>query len=581
MDAPPPAAVAEHGRAERLPAWERSSIFILLIVSAALLGYQAWRTGVTVDEPAHLLSARLYWEGADVLRPGDMPPLIKIVSGWVPLLHGLPLPDDIGRPGEDRHEWEISLDMMGKLEWARLQPLFFRSRLPLIIFPLLTIVLVWWWARQLFTPLIGVLAAAIFALEPTALGHGALLKNDHASTFAYLLLWYALWRYWRAGTLRTVALTGLAVGLCLISKLTLLFALVLAPVLMLVGDVVQGRLRKRSLAYCGLVPAMAYLVTVAAVQFEVHTLSRLELWRIDSNANIPFLFATAARIFTVIPVPDRMWEGLLTLISGSIVKMPVYFFGEMHPAGHPLYFVGALLVKTPVGLIVLGAAAFPLLVRALLRRRLQWTDLAWVLPGPLYVLLASSVPYQMGIRLVLPALPFGILLAMFAVDRLRLSKPGRWAAAALLLLFAGEAVRIYPHGIAFFNVAAGGPSSGHRYLADSNLDWGQGLGDLELWARKNNALPVKLSYFGNDNMFRYFRDYEVDVIAPPWNAELAKGITRIRPEPGHYYAISPTLLPGYFFDPKYRDFYAEFRAMKPVARPGYSIFVYRVDSPTP
>jgi hypothetical protein len=564
-----------------LPTWERFSIFFLLFLCAGLLLYQAWRTGVTVDEPAHLVSARLYWEGVDVLRPGDMPPLIKIVSGWVPLLHHLPLPDDIGRPGEDRHEWEISLAMMEKLEWARIQPLFFRSRLPLITFPLMTVLLVWWWARQLFTPLIGVIAATLFALEPTSLGHGALLKNDHASTFAYLLLWYSLWRYWRAGTLRAAALTGLAVGLCLISKLTLLFAVGLAPVLMLGGDVVQRRLRKRTLAACGLVLGIAYLVTIAAVQFEVHTLTKLELWRIDSNPNIPYLFGAAARIFTLIPVPDRMWDGLLTLISGSMVKMPVYFFGELRPTGHPLYFVGALLVKSPLGLLVLGAAAVPLLLQAFLRRGLQWIDLAWVLPGPLYVLLASSVPYQLGVRLILPALPFGVMLAMFAVDRMRHRRVGRWGVAALLFLFAVEAVWIYPHGIAFFNLAAGGPAAGHRYLADSNLDWGQGLGELERWARRNNTLPVKLSYFGNDMVFRYFRDHEVNLIAPPWNDELGKGVVRLQPETGRYYAISPTLLPGYFFNPKYRDFYAEFRAMKPVARPGYSIFVYRVESPVP
>jgi hypothetical protein len=276
-----------------------------------------------------------------------------------------------------------------------------------------------------------------------------------------------------------------------------------------------------------------------------------------------------------------MWEGVMTLIAGTTARMPVYLFGEIRPEGHPLYFVVCLLVKSPVTLLALGLAAVPLLVIAAVRRRLGWLDLLWIIPGPLYVILASLVPYQLGIRLILPALPFGILIAAFAVDRLRRSRAGAAVVGVLLVLFAVEAVRIYPAGISFFNVAAGGPQSGFRYLADSNLDWGQGLGDLARWARQNKATPLRVSYFGTDMVFRHFRGDEVELIAPPWNEQLAKGVTRFRPEPGRYYAISPTLLAGQFFREEYRDFYAEFRSMKPVARPGYSIFVYHLNARVP
>ena len=135
--------------AGRVRGWERNSILAILIVTTALLVYLAWRTGVTVDEPAHLVSARLYWQGNDVLRPGDMPPLIKMVSGWVPLFFDLPLPPDLGKEGETRHEWEVSLAMMERLPWKGIQPLFFWTRLPMLVFPLLTIVVVWRWVREL------------------------------------------------------------------------------------------------------------------------------------------------------------------------------------------------------------------------------------------------------------------------------------------------------------------------------------------------------------------------------------------------------------------------------------------------
>jgi hypothetical protein len=51
---------------------------------------------------------------------------------------------------------------------------------------------------------------------------------------------------------------------------------------------------------------------------------------------------------------------------------------------------------------------------------------------------------------------------------------------------------------------------------------------------------------------------------------------KLAPEPG-YYAISATLLTGQFFSERYRDYFHEFRTRKPIAKAGYSIFVYRID----
>lgn len=551
---------------------EKYAIAALLAVTAGLLVYLAWRTGITVDEPAHIVSARLYWQGADRLRPGDMPPMIKIVGGWVAARRNLPLPPKLGEEGENRHEWNIAIDMLQAMKWEDIQPLIFYSRLPLLIFPLLNTALIWWWARELFTPVIGFIAAALFAFEPTALAHGAIFKNDHAATFGYVLLFYTMWRYWRAAMLKNAILIGLAITVCLLSKLTLLFVVALAPLLML-------RAGRRSLLHAGTALLIAYALLACAVQFEMYQLGPEDVQKLAQNRALPPWFSTISHVFRVVPAPDRIWNGVVTLWTDTAVNQPVYMLGKIEPQGNPLYFLLCLLVKSPVTLLVLAVLAAPILLMAIFRRRLEWRDVLWLAPAPLYVALASRVPYQQGIRLILPALPFGILIACFAIRSVARWRAGKAAVAVLLALFAFEAARVYPFGMSFFNIAAGGPGAGIRYLADSNLDWGQGLGEVKRWAVANHALPIHLSYFGVDMMYRHFADAEVKPIAPPWNDELAKGKTELIPEPGQYYAISPTLLPGQFFTPKYRDFYRVFRELKPVARPGYSMFVYRVDAP--
>lgn len=554
----------------------------MLLVTAGLLAYEAWRTGVTADEPGHLVGAELYWERADRLPPGDMPPLIKMAAGWVPRSLDLPLPDDLGTEGDTRREWEVAITMMEHLRGRPIGKIFFLSRLPLLIFPLLTVFVVWRWARGLFSPVTAMVAATLFALEPTALAHGALFKNDHAATFAYLLFWFAMWRYWRSPSRPAIGLMAVATTLCLIAKLSLLFVFAVAPLLILLSEMPDRRWPRWNTVGTALgVCAASYLLLLSAAQFDMQWLTAADLRKLDADRTLPGWYALAARVFTLFPVPARMWAGTTLLMSGFAYDNPVYLFGQIYPHGHPLYFLAALLVKAPVTLIVFGCAGAALLAIALVRRRLVWSDVLWIVPGPVYLLLCSRVPSQLGVRLVLPALPFGILVCAHLIEWARNSSLTRGLLLAGLALFAFESARVYPFGIAFFNVAAGGPTAGYRYLVDSNLDWGQGLGELERWTRAHRVAPIRLSYFGGDMTFRYFRDDQQQTFPPPWTVALTNGRTQLVPEPGYYYAISPTLLPGHFFAPKYRDYYAAFRTMTPVARPGYSLFVYRVDAARP
>lgn len=59
-------------------------------------------------------------------------------------------------------------------------------------------------------------------------------------------------------------------------------------------------------------------------------------------------------------------------------------------------------------------------------------------------------------------------------------------------------LRVYPHQLAYFNEAAGGPENGYKHLLHSNLDWGQDLLLVREWMNscKLDASCVEfVSYF--------------------------------------------------------------------------------------
>ncbi|MDQ3250086.1 MAG: hypothetical protein M3Q45_12875, partial [Chloroflexota bacterium] len=140
-------------------------------------------------------------------------------------------------------------------------------------------------------------------------------------------------------------------------------------------------------------------------------------------------------------------------------------------------------------------------------------------------------------------------------------------------------LRIWPHQEAFFNELAGDWTQWSTILVDSNLDWGQDLPALRQVMAEQGIGEVNLAYFGKavpehygvryrplPGYLRFVEGRELDAYNP------------YTPEPG-WYAISATSLRLGLLQPENVDLYAYFRTQQPVARAGYSIYLYQVIDP--
>jgi 4-amino-4-deoxy-L-arabinose transferase-like glycosyltransferase len=295
-------------------------------------------------------------------------------------------------------------------------------------------------------------------------------------------------------------------------------------------------------------------------------------------------------------IPKNLLPNARAQAGDETVGYPVYLDGVVSPKSWWYYYLFALAYKVPEGTWALFILA--LLVTAASRRaRAAWFDEIALLVVPLILLFVISVftNINLGLRYVLPIFPYLFIsagkLVPWAAGLGGLFR--RRVAQGVLALSLGATMvatlAIRPHYLAYFNAVSGGPAYGSEHLIDSNLDWGQDLVGLRRWlARNASGERVGLAYFGqiNPSIFEWRGDTAFDWFLPPALPGTIEGRPPPRRlEPG-LYAVSASLvrgLPWRVYDNGKLDTFSAgtdafgyFRALKPIAQVGYSLFIYRL-----
>lgn len=235
-----------------------------------------------------------------------------------------------------------------------------------------------------------------------------------------------------------------------------------------------------------------------------------------------------------------------------------------------------MAVKTPVGTLALFAfsAALAMFVREF---RFRACDAAvLLLPAAAILLLVSSqTGFNRYLRYVLPAFPFLLIFASSAARAFPWKKTGIAVMCVVCLVACiVSSLMVFPHSMSYFNIAAGGPEGGHRYLLDANIDWGQDLWELKRFLNRHpEAAPIHLAYFGFANP----ELPEIDEVDVPRLLESEIGPGGPDLEPG-WYAISVNHLYGYKHYESDEPVYTYFQRFTPVAKAGYSIYIYKIEA---
>lgn len=500
----------------------------------------------TLEEPAHL-AAGMQWlsTGRYDLDVGQ-PPVARIAAAVGPYLHGV-------RSLGGRNPTAEGLRLLGT--GAQYRATLNLARLGELPFFLLLCGIAWAWGRRLTDERGGAVAVLLVASNPNVLGHAALATPAIAlaATVSAALFAFACWLD-HPGPVESVAL-GAGIGFALTCDFATIGYLSLAlPAIYTLRRWKtgrhtvwsEGRLWRRSLAVTTIL-ASAFIVVWAMYRFDVGPLTDGSWLR----------------------VPAPMWfRGLAAYFTADSPTVPAYLFGARSADGWWFYYPVALLVKTPLPLLLLvaiGAAASS----AELLRRNRWDGLA-PLCGVLSILVVAAIgDDDSGVGHVLTVFPLLALVGSYGAialwDRGAKTLPGlrfgRIAVATTLVAAALIPMRVHPDHLAYFNPIAG--DNPERMLVDSNLDWGQDLYRLGTVMKRMHIESLRVAYYGS----------------APLDAIGMRNARFLRPtdRPRGWIAVSQTMLAGVGGGGAYEWL----NELRPVGRVGSSIVLFYVPPPPP
>jgi hypothetical protein len=552
-----------------------TAIFIILAVIGVIrIVFTYSIFSQTTDEPAHVATGMEWLQrGTYTLEPLH-PPLARVAVALGPYLSGLRL------TGEG-HIWiEGNEILLARGQYLHNLALARSGVLP---FFLLAAFLVWYWSRARFGNWPALAATLLFTSSPVVLAHAGLATTDMAVTATFTAALLALLNLLeRASYLRCV-LFGIALGLAILSKFSVLLFLPASGLALLACRWLLRRDDKakpavaesfpwgRSLALAAL---LCFLVVWAGYRFSVSSITDFAarphptIDRFTGTTGVLHDVAYSVAESRWMPAPGLL-RGIAQLRQKNAVGAKAYLFGKVRQNGWWYFFPVALAVKTPIPfLILVGVGSLSLAGTAWVRR--DWLMAAPIAAALALLLVCMSSQINIGVRHILPIYPLFAIIGGVGTCRLwnsvKAKHAGPAVVVALLCWQLVSSVHAHPDYLAYFNEFAGRhPES---ILVDSDLDWGQDLLRLSAVLQQRHIENPSIAYAGSP-------DLDLHQFAIPAFRELSPH----QPTMGWIAISLLRLKAGGFGLPS--DSFSWLEAYQPVCLVGRSILLYDVPESTP
>jgi 4-amino-4-deoxy-L-arabinose transferase-like glycosyltransferase len=562
------------------------------LVCAALLGLMAInlfasisRKSITNDEIVHIPAGYYHLVAGKFQLNNEHPPLVKMWAA-LPLLFIQPSEKQAiaaQAPGNFSQETWKYLQYFWPDNRDQTETIYFWSRAMMVPITLALGLLIFFYARDLFGARVGVLAVALYSLEPTVLAHGRIVHTDVPAALAYLLFFFALRRYLLERSLLRAIILGVVTGLGLVTKFSMIVLLPVLACVTLAGIILGPRWkenRRKIVLHAGLVTCIILGIINAAYYFKSPPVEPEDVKWVQLQSPATFdNWITFFRVGSKI-VPTYYLFGQYNIQLHNHYGHATSLLGMHNYLGWWYYFPVAFALKTSLPFLAVSIVGLIWALWRLLKekdKRYLWL----VIPFAIYAGMSMSSNINIGIRHFLPAYSFLFIAGAVLLERLLRVRQARHLAIALVFAvlswMAVEVLRAYPNYIPYMNQLA----SAHPhwwYLSDSNVEWGDDLNALADYLHARGETEVR------------------GALAGAWGTLGNYGITyhEIFPKPGkvipetRYVAIGASFLngstiavpaneEGKLVSEEQRINYLDaYRQLQPEAVFGGSIYVFRV-----
>ena len=561
-------------------AFEIAALCLLLVLISLQLFFSVRRESQTWDEANHIFTGYRSWTHADYGLNPEHPPLLKLLA-TAPLLSSRPQ-----APALEELFFKEDAFLRGKefLYQNDAEKILARTRTAAAILTLLAALVLFFGTKEMFGTGAAFIALTLLTFDPNLLAHGALITTDVGLACFMFLSIYMFYRFVKSPSALRLIMTGISVGLVLAVKhtgllvLPILFLLTSCEIVLYIFGANREKIGRHALKLAGslaLITLIGFIVLWSFYRFRyearpsglqlnpplveyVQGLKPYEAWPI----------ATAARWHIL---PESYLYGLVD-VKLTANYYTSYLLGKVYAHGVWFYFPVAFLIKSTVAVLAL----FLLTLGVIAARRFdRWREILFlIVPVVFYLIVAMTVGMNIGVRHILVVYVF-LYVLIGGATWILVQKSRKWtyAVAVLLLAHAASSVAAYPNYIPYANELWGGPSQTHKYLTDSNSDWGQQLKSIKQYLDQRGVKECWFVYFAEgvaEPSYYGIPCKPLPTINTLWlNLPIDVPATIDGPV-----LISSSNLSGLEFGPGSLNPYLQFKQLKPTAVIDRGVFVF-------
>lgn len=419
--------------------------------------------------------------------------------------------------------------------------ILFLSRLPFVFLSIALALYVLKWASELYGKKSGLVALFLYSFNPSIIAYSGAMLTDFTVAMIIFISVYYFWKLVKEPSKKHLVLSGMFLGLALLSKTT---AILLIFILFVLGIFAfyqkKYNLNIKILAknlFIMLLISFVLIFAFYGFQFEALSKSLPEGHYSEKArgelSKFPYFSKQLLYFYDNVPLPASSYFGEIGNIIYLSTQQPTngYVFGKVTKEVLWYFVYVTFFLKT--GIPVLIFLLFLFLFRRKIpdmrvsgrMRKLAFARLATrtrsqltadfftkaCLWAPIIVMFINfSVTNKMsGVKHLLPVYPFIFVLASNAINaKFKRQKFYSFIVLFLLAYYAISAILIAPHYLSYINELGLGPNNAHKIVVGSNIDLGQDLKGLKDYMEKNKLQKIKLSYFGSADPNDYGISYE-------------------------------------------------------------------------